>query len=585
MDDLFTTAERDRAPGAPGTSQAPGGRQANGGDGTASRSGQVPASDSGVLASGTEASGDHPTAVARELFAQAHATVDALLQSVADLGARADSLSTDDLEWLLQEVHVLVNRHDRIRIRALDVVRRTREAGGSHHDNDAQFTAGRTHTDPRGAARDTHLAKALGNQPPTPPPNGPKGAPPAGPEGAGELGDGTHGDHGPGGAPGDAPDTGADGVLSPTAAAWDAGLITREHALIITSALDDLPDHLTPGQRLTVEEGLVAKAQQVNPATLRKAAKRALEALDLPEAEVDAHHDQLLHNQERAAWDAASFWMRDNHDGTWFGQFTLPELQAHMLKKALEALTNPRRRTNNPNNPNNPKAGNGAAEGGVAPTGAGMAAPTGDGRFDRAVRDQQRGQALAELIDHLPTDQLGTKINATVLIRTDLATLRGETDRAGITDTGTEISTSELRRLASNAGLIPIVMNGTTIPLDLGRQRRFFTDSQRAALALVYDTCAAADCDRPFAWCEIHHAQPWKPVHGPDGQLLHPGGGKTDLTNAIPLCGKHHRQLTDHRLTHTIHRDHHGKATITHTWRKPGDPWNTSDPPTPDTHT
>ena len=519
----------------------------------------------------TQSPTDDAVAVAREAFAAVHTAADHALTAVAALGSTDLPLDVATLEWLVQEAQRVVNRHDRIRIRALDVVRRTREAGGSHHDNDAQFTAGRTHTDPRGAARDTHLAKALGNQPPTPPPNGPEGAPPAGPEGAGEL-DGT-------GAPGDAPGSGAAGVLSPTAAAWDAGLITREHALIITGALNDLPDHLTDGQRLTVEEGLVAKAQQVNPATLRKAAKRALEALDLPDAEVDTHHDQLLHNQEHAAWDAASFWMRDNHDGTWFGQFTLPELQAHMLKKALEALTNPRRK----NRPNNPKAD--AAEGGLTPTGTGTAAPTGDGRFDRAVRDQQRGQALAELIDHLPTDQLGTKINATVLIRTDLATLRGEADRAGITDTGTEISTSELRRLASNAGLIPIVMNGTTIPLDLGRQRRFFTDSQRAALALLYDTCAATDCDRPFAWCEIHHAQPWKPVHSPDGQLLHPGAGKTNLANAIPLCGKHHRQLTDHRLTHTIHRDHHDKATITYTWRKPGDPWNTSDPPTRDTHT
>ncbi|ACV07572.1 hypothetical protein Ksed_26200 [Kytococcus sedentarius DSM 20547] len=516
----------------------------------------------------TQSTTDDAVAVAREAFAAVHTAADHALAAVAALGSTDLPLDVATLEWLVQEAQRVVNRHDRIRIRALDVVRRTREAGGSHHDNDAQFTAGRTHTDPRGAARDTHLAKALGNQPPTPPPNGPEDAGERDPDGTPSTGTDD-----PGGQGGATPP-------SPTAAAWDAGLITREHALIITGALDDLPDHLTDGQRLTVEEGLVAKAQQVNPATLRKAAKRALEALDLPEAEVDAHHDQLLHNQERAAWDAASFWMRDNHDGTWFGQFTLPELQAHMLKKALEALTNPRRRTNNPNNP---KAD--AAEGGVAPTGAGMAAPTGDGRFDRAVRDQQRGQALAELIDHLPTDQLGTKINATVLIRTDLATLRGDADRAGITDTGTEISTSELRRLASNAGLIPIVMNGTTIPLDLGRQRRFFTDSQRAALALVYDTCAAGDCDRPFAWCEIHHAQPWKPVHGPDGQLLHPGAGKTNLTNAIPLCGKHHRQLTDHRLTHTIHRDHHGKATITYTWRKPGDPWNTSDPPTPDTHT
>ena len=542
----------------------------------------------------TQSPTDDAVAVAREAFAAVHTAADHALTAVAALGSTDPPLDVATLEWLVQEAQRVVNRHDRIRIRALDVVRRTREAGGSHHDNDAQFTAGRTHTDPRGAARDTHLAKALGNQPPTPPPH---------PEDAGERNpDATPstGTDDPGGQGGATPP-------SPTAAAWDAGLITREHALIITGALNDLPEHLTPGQRLTVEEGLVAKAQQVNPATLRTAAKRALEALDLPDAEVDTHHDQLLHNQEHAAWDAASFWMRDNHDGTWFGQFTLPELQAHMLKKALEALTNPRRK----NRPNNPKAdaaegtGNGAptgapgatgstataghtgngATGGVAPTGAGTAAPTGDGRFDRAVRDQQRGQALAELIDHLPTDQLGTKINATVLIRTDLATLRGEADRAGITDTGTEISTSELRRLASNAGLIPIVMNGTTIPLDLGRQRRFFTDSQRAALALLYDTCAATDCDRPFAWCEIHHAQPWKPVHSPDGQLLHPGAGKTNLANAIPLCGKHHRQLTDHRLTHTIHRDHHDKATITYTWRKPGDPWNTSDPPTRDTHT
>ena len=495
-----------------------------------------------------------PTDAARVAVEHADEAIEALLHTVAELGEDAAALTPEDLEWLVTQTQRLVNRQERVRVRALDVVRRTREAGGSHHDNDAHFTAGRTHTDPRGAARDTHLAKALGNQPPTPPPD---------PEDAGERN----------------PDGTRDVPPSPTAAAWDAGLITREHALIITGALNDLPDHLTPGQRLTVEEDLVAKAQQVNPATLRKAAKRALEALDLPDAEVDAHHNQLLHNQERAAWDAASFWMRDNHDGTWFGQFTLPELQAHMLKKALEALTNPRRRTNHPSNP-----GTGTTEGTGTGNGVSTGA-TGDGRFDRAVRDQQRGQALAELIDHLPTDQLGTKINATVLIRTDLATLRGETDRAGITDTGTEISTSELRRLASNAGLIPIVMNGTTIPLDLGRQRRFFTDSQRAALALVYDTCAATDCDRPFAWCEIHHAQPWKPVHGPDGQLLHPGAGKTNLANAIPLCGKHHRQLTDHRLTHTIHRDHHDKATITYTRRKPRDPWNTNDPPTPDTHT
>ena len=136
----------------------------------------------------------------------------------------------------------------------------------------------------------------------------------------------------------------------------------------------------------------------------------------------------------------------------------------------------------------------------------------------------------------------------TLLVTTTLESLRGETDRVGLTDSGTEVSAGEVRRLAAGAGIVPVVLGGDSVPLDLGRRTRLFTETQRRALALRYTECAEEHCDRPFAWCEIHHAQPWKPVHGPDGQLLHPGGGKTNLTNAIPLCGKHHRQLTDHRL-------------------------------------
>ncbi|WP_374927961.1 DUF222 domain-containing protein [Kytococcus sedentarius] len=516
-------------------------------------------------------------------LAQADAATTHLMAAMARLGEHPEELDTAYLERLLQQVQTLSNKHGRLRVRALDVVRATREVGNAHHENDAQFTAGRTRTRRAQAGRDADLAKALGNHTPTPPPTDP-GSPSS--DGAGLLdgaGDGSQA----GGAHGGA-------VQTPTAAAWDAGLITRDHALIITRALDDLPEGLTAEQRHTVEVDLVGKAQQMNPTRLGKAAKRALEALDLPVEEVDAHHNELVHAEETAAWDAASFWMKDNRDGTWFGQFTLPALQAQMLKKALDSMTSPRRHTKGGGTPGaatgaaatGATAGNGAAFG---PTGSQAAtaggAWTGDVRFDRELRDQQRGQALAELIDHLPTDHLHPKINTILLVTTDLETLRGQTDRVGVTDTGDDVSAAQVRRLASNAALIPIVMNGASVPLDLGRKRRSFTESQKAALATKYDSCAEEDCDRPFAWCEIHHADPWRPVYAPDGTLLHPGGGKTDLSNGIPLCGRHHRQMDDPRLKHTITTDAEGRATIRFTWRRPGEPWSTrlqtSDPATP----
>ena len=68
------------------------------------------------------------------------------------------------------------------------------------------------------------------------------------------------------------------------------------------------------------------------------------------------------------------------------------------------------------------------------------------------------------------------------------------------------------------------------MPLDLGRERRLHTKAQRIALSGIHDTCAAEGCERPFAWTEIHHPESWA------------RGGRTDLDNALPLCGWHRRR-------------------------------------------
>lgn len=488
---------------------------------------------------------------AHDAVARAHEAADALIRAVASLGEAASTLGPQELEWLVEQTQALANRHDRVRSRALDVVRRTREAGRAGHDDDAQFTAGRTRTDRRSASEDERLARALGNHAPAEPEDVDTGEP----NGPGSAGSGDRGE-------------GAGRRQSPTADAWDAGRITRQQARIITSALEDLPEDVTPEERLRIETRLVRKAQRMSPGQLRREARRCLQELDRTAAEVDAHHDALVRSEEEAAWEAASFWMVDRGDGTSYGQFVLPTLQARMLGKALQAATAPRRLAHKQRQQSAPRGA--ADDAGTGPLQGvpGLPEPAGDELTGTAWRDQQidwsheRGKAFAELIDHLPTDHLGSKINAVLLVTTDLETLRGETDRTGITDTGDDVSAGQVRRLASNAGIIPVVMGGESLPLDLGRQSRSFTDGQRAALATRYRECAAEDCDRPFSWCEIHHDQPWAPVRGPGGEVLDPGGGATDLTNGIPLCGRHHRRLSDPTVRHVVHRAPDGTAVV-----------------------
>ena len=177
----------------------------------------------------------------------------------------------------------------------------------------------------------------------------------------------------------------------------------------------------------------------------------------------------------------------------------------------------------------------------------------------------RRGRALTELIEHLDTEKLTGKVASTVIITMTAEQVMGAAQAAKLqqtiheatgtlidmapssgaatTDTGRLISTSAARRIACNAGILPVVLGGPGHVLDVGRQERFFTEHQRTALATIYETCAAQDCDRPYAWAELHHEDPWSK------------GGLTDLDRAVPLCGYHHRKMHDPAYHHQITRD------------------------------
>ena len=148
-----------------------------------------------------------------------------------------------------------------------------------------------------------------------------------------------------------------------------------------------------------------------------------------------------------------------------------------------------------------------------------------------------RGLAFTTLLEHLPVDRLGGKVAATILVKLDLDTLRGQLKAAGL-DTGDLVSASEARRLACNAALVPAVLGGASQLLDLGRSRRLFTEAQRVAGGLTHTTCAADGCQTPYAWCELHHRDAWS------------RDGRTDLRNMQPLCGFHHRRIHDTGFLH-----------------------------------
>jgi hypothetical protein len=307
-----------------------------------------------------------------------------------------------------------------------------------------------------------------------------------------------------------------------TREAFASGDLRIDQVRVIVNAAEQAPAEATPAQVAQAEEWLVAKATGVGTRSgrpmdakrLRQAARRMFAAVDVELA--DRHEAILLGRETRTAEAETFFALHDNGNGSFSGKFRIPELHGHLLTQALDRLTSPRRLSRD-------KSGELIVDETAPGTGGG------------ANVYETQGAALCELIEHLPSTGHGDNA-CEVLVKIDLDALLTGLGVAGL-DTGVAITAGEARRLACNAGLVPAVLGGDSMPLELGRLRRLHSRTQRRALSLIHDTCAVAGCQRPFAWCEIHH---WR--------LSWSRGGPTDLDNGLPLCGHHHRRAHDTRF-------------------------------------
>lgn len=158
--------------------------------------------------------------------------------------------------------------------------------------------------------------------------------------------------------------------------------------------------------------------------------------------------------------------------------------------------------------------------------------------------EQRNADALVALITQQPADSANPvtggpdceiRPQKTVLVvSADYDAIEGRLKNAGLID-GTPIGLNELRRIACDADIVPMIFGSDGQPLYVGRAQRAVTKAQKLALYRRDGGCVGCGL-RPQV-CEAHHIQPWEQ------------SGPTDITNLV-LKSKHRSQ----RPPEPIHR-------------------------------
>ncbi|MGC4174725.1 DUF222 domain-containing protein [Demequina sp.] len=148
---------------------------------------------------------------------------------------------------------------------------------------------------------------------------------------------------------------------------------------------------------------------------------------------------------------------------------------------------------------------------------------------DERTPAQMRVDALAMLAHHaLKCGAPGSGVATTLVVRIDEESLRARLGVGTCDSLKAPISASTARAMAVDAGILPAVMGGASLPTDVGRTCRSATQAQRIALGERDGGCAW--CHAPTSYCDVHHIIHW---------LF---GGKTNMDNLVMLCVScHHR--------------------------------------------
>jgi uncharacterized protein DUF222/HNH endonuclease len=272
-----------------------------------------------------------------------------------------------------------------------------------------------------------------------------------------------------------------------------SGALSTHHAACIAKVVEKAPaEHANQ-----VDAELAELAHEFHPSDLTRLGKRVLDTL-VPDG--DKPDDRAVTEiQNRLD-------LQEHEDGSLSGHFTLGAESAAHLLPLLSPLTKPQ---------------------------------PGD---DRTLTERQ-GDALAEVI-RLAADSGNAPIEGGerphIAVTVSLDTLRTGIGRATLDD-GRTLTPEQTRRLACDAGVIPIVLGTRSEPIDIGESKRLADKRLRRALAIRDTGCAAPGCGRTPNQCHAHHVQHWA------------DGGPTTLANMVLVCAFHHRLI--HHAGWQVHMD------------------------------
>jgi Domain of unknown function (DUF222)/HNH endonuclease len=314
--------------------------------------------------------------------------------------------------------------------------------------------------------------------------------------------------------------------LPEVAAAFGRGEISFTHARIAATTAKDLDRQVLAGG---VDKLLAEQACEHAPAVFARAALRIREHFN-----PDAAHRRDKHPQ-------LDQWL--DVDKTFHGAVSLSGLLApdtgELLLQTLGAFMGP----GNPDDPIPATARRAEALAQMCRVAAGAAPHAGGAKPQVTVTidwDTLRSQTSNT---HTASGQAGSGPTG------GLFTSSGAWAGARL-GSGTPLHPDTARRLACDAGLLPVVLGANSEPLDVGRLHRLVTPAIRRALNLRDGGCRFPGCGRPVTWCDAHHLRSWVQ------------GGPTSVDNMILLCRRHHVLVHEHHWTIRLDR-HTGTVTAT----------------------
>ncbi|HSH60345.1 MAG TPA: DUF222 domain-containing protein [Acidimicrobiales bacterium] len=135
-----------------------------------------------------------------------------------------------------------------------------------------------------------------------------------------------------------------------------------------------------------------------------------------------------------------------------------------------------------------------------------------------------------------------------VVVHVDAKVLeQGGSGRCELED-GPSLAAETARRLACDAGVVPIIEDGDGEPLNVGRKTRSVPPAIRRALKSRDGGCRFPGCSQR-RFVDGHHVRHWAQ------------GGETSLSNLVLLCRRHHRMV--HEGGFGVHAEGHGRVFFT----------------------